>query len=453
MKNIKILIILFILESCANMVIPNGGKKDQSIPVIKYSNLTPLNFTQKTIKITFDEYIALNEPNKNISIQPNHTTFKTELIGKSLLIKLDSTLHQNTTYSLSIDKGIQDVNEGNNFSYKYTFSTGNFRDTNYVQYSIENLNQLKDLKIGLNNTYIDSLPKIKFDYLYNIQNNQVRIDGLKNIPYNVWVFTDKNNDLIPDEYKPIYYDTSEINSVKNIQLNNWIKYDNDVIKKYNKYTKVFKAINDINTYLPLIDYVYIDKDSSLFYESNNDTLPVLKLKQELVNKLTTKIVTINSNKDYNIIIDKCGINNLKMVDQIKYTEDNNYFYLTSKNKIDSVNLKFINSRDSIPLTIKIQQYLESNKLSVLRLVKTSKIDTIIMVLYKDDKIQIEKKLIFNKDIIFNLQPGNYKVEFYNTGSFQNLSFNYKKLRRISTPIITKEISLKPNWDEVLQLIY
>ena len=453
MKSTKLLFILFIIESCANMVIPTGGKKDEAIPIIKSNNLTPINFNEKIIKLTFDEYIVLNEPNKNISIQPKHTTFKTELIGKSLLIKFDSALRQNTTYSFYIDKGIQDINEGNNFSYKYTFSTGNFRDTNYIEYSIENIGQLKDIKIGLNNTYVDSLPKIKFYYIYNIQGNQIKIDGLKNMPYNVWLFTDKNNDQIPDEYKPIYYDTSEINTNQNIVLNNWIKTDNIDIKKYNNFTKVFKPINDLSTFTPFNDFIYVDKDSSLFYYNNSDTLPVLNLKQELTNKLTNKIVSVNNNKDYNIIVDKCGIRNLRVIDQVKYTEDNNYFYITTKNKLDSINLICIHSSDTVQLTVKIQSYIESNQLSVLRLVKTSEIDTIIMVLYKDDKIQLEKKLIFNKDIFFYLQPGNYKVEFYNTSYFQNLSFNYKKLRRISTPIITKEISLKPNWDEVLQLIY
>lgn len=453
MKNTKLFFIFFILESCANMVIPNGGKKDEAIPIIKSNNLTPVNFNDKIIKLTFNEYILLNEPSKNITIQPKHTTFKTELIGKSLVIKFDSALHMNTTYSFYIDKGIQDVNEGNNFSYKYTFSTGNFRDTNYIEYTIENIDQLKDLKIGLNNNYVDSLPKIKYDYVYNIQGNKIRIDGLKNIPYNAWLFTDKNNDLIPDEYKPIYYDTTKINSSQNIALNNWIETDNLVTKKYNRFTKVFKPINDLNTYSPLNDYIYIDKDSSLFYESNADTLPLLKLKLELTNKITNKIVAINTNKDFNIIIDKCGIRNLQIIDQLKYTEDNNYIYITAKSKLDSINLKFSHSLDSIQFTVKIQSYIESSKLSVLRLTKPIKIDTIIMVLYRDEKIQLEKKIIFNKDIIFYLQPGNYKVEFYNTSSFQNLSFDYKKLRRISTPTIKKEISLKPNWDEVLQLIF
>jgi len=453
MKNSLIILIILILESCANMVIPTGGKKDEVIPVIRSNNLTPLNFNERQIKITFDEYVILNEPNKNISIQPNHTTIKTELIGKSLIIKFDSILHQNTTYTLNIDKGIQDVNEGNNFSYKYIFSTGDYRDTNYIEYSIEKINQFNDLKIGLNNTYVDSLPKIKFDYIYNIQNKNIRIDGLKNIPFNVWIFTDKNNDLIPDEYKPIYYDTSEINTTKSIELNKWIKTDNVALKKYNRFTKVYKTINDPSTYLPLSNYVYIDKDSSLFYDSNNDTLPVLNLKPEILNKLTNKLVAVNSIKEYNIIIDKCGIRNLKIIDQLKYTEDNNYFYISSKIKLDSINLKLIHSIDSFELVLKIQQYIESNKLSVLKLTKSIKNDTIIMVLYKDDKVQLEKKLILNKDLIFYIQPGDYKIEFYKTDSFQNLSFNYKKLRRISTPIIKKEILIKPNWDEVLQLIF
>lgn len=453
MKVIKLLLILLVLQSCANMVIPNGGQKDMATPILKSNNLSPLNFNERTIKLTFNEYVVLNEPNKNITIQPNHTTFKTELSGKTILIKLDSILHPNTTYSLAIDNGVKDVNEGNNFNYKYIFSTGNYRDTNYIEYTIENASQIKDIKIGLNTSRIDSLESIKFEYIYNVQDNKIRVDGLNTMPYNVWIFTDKNNDQIPDKYMPIYYDTAIVNSNKKIRLNNWIKSDNNLFKQYSQFTKVYKPINDINSYLPYTDYIYIDKDSSLFFNKNFDTLPTLNLRAELENKIKAKTIGINSNKEFNIVIDKCGIRNLKIIDQLKYTEDNNYFYISSKNKIDSVRLKFNYLGDSIQLINKVPTYIESNKLSVLRIAKTLKNDTIIIVMYKDEKIQLKKKIILNNDQIFYLQPGNYKLEFYRTNSFQNLSFNFKKLRRISSPIINKEILLKPNWDEVLQLFF
>jgi hypothetical protein len=74
-------------------------------------------------------------------------------------------------------------------------------------------------------------------------------------------------------------------------------------------------------------------------------------------------------------------------------------------------------------------------------------------MYKDEKKILSKKIILNKDQLFYLIPGTYSIEFYKTNSFKDISFNYQNLGRISTPIIKKEIILKPNWDEVLELFF
>jgi len=76
-----------------------------------------------------------------------------------------------------------------------------------------------------------------------------------------------------------------------------------------------------------------------------------------------------------------------------------------------------------------------------------------MVMFKDEKKIFTKKIVLNKDQIFYLSPGKYYVEFYKTESYEELSFNLQKLKRSSTPIIKQEIILKPNWDEVLQLLF
>ncbi len=452
MKKILYFLGISFFYSCANMVTPNGGKKDDKIPQLIKSNLQLTNFKDHSIRLQFSEYIALNNPSVNITVQPKNSPLDITLNGKFLNIGFDSLLKENTTYLLNIDKGIKDVNEENLYSLSYIFSTGENIDTNFAVYNIDNFSSLKSIKIGLTNLSKDSLKDLLFDYIYPLNNSSVVLKGLGSNLFKTWIFTDINNDNIPDQYAPIYYDTIEINSTKNISLNNWSDSKNKRTKNYSTYTKIFKPIDDELTY-GLKNVIYIDKDSALFYNLNSDTLPKLNLKGELELKLHSVIKTIKTDKDYNLIIDKCGIRNLSLLNVSNYKEDQNYFYITSKLKIDSVLLQVKVLNDSFYLKIKIDSYAESNKMSSLKISKNEKYKDLIIYIYKEEKLFIVKNINIQNDCIFYLNPGKYQVQIYNTNFYRNLSFDYLKLKRINTPIIKREILLKPNWDEVLQLFF
>ena len=452
MKYITNFFIIILLCSCANMVVPTGGKKDEKIPTLQSTNLQKINFKETLIKLQFDEYITIHEPTQSITIQPNHTTFKTEVVNKAVYIKLDSNLHDNTTYTLNIDNGIKDLNENNSYNFCYSFATGGNIDTNYTEYVIDNFNKYKNLKIGLTLQQVDSIELLKFDYLYSIKTGSVRIDGLNHLPYKIWIFTDKNSDKIPDLYCPIYYDTIAINSSHKIELNNWINFSNEKVKLYNTFTKIYKPISNIESYGKKNIY-YIDQDSALFLNKNSDTLPKLNLIKEIYDKINSNINAINTGKDYIIIIDKCGFINLKLKEKYNYTEDGNYIYIESKTRLDSIGFKFEANQDSFSFYTVVKYYVESNKLSLLKINKIQKNNTLIMVMFKDEKKIFTKKMVLDKDQIFYLSPGKYYVEFYKTEYYEELSFNLQKLKRSSTPIIKQEIILKPNWDEVLQLLF
>jgi hypothetical protein len=447
--DIIIIAIALICSGCANMVTPTGGKKDEKIPVLKKTNLTQLNFRDNYIKLQFDENVVLDNPVSLITIQPKHTTLDINTQGRAIRITFDSALHKNTTYTLKIDRSIKDVNEGNTYSFSYTFSTGDHIDTNFIQYRIEDSKTAKNLKIGLTTISPDSLKKLKFDYLYAITGDNISISGLSGTPYKAWIFTDADNNDIPDEYAPVFYDTISINQLKSIRLNNWIDAGNSKVKFYSNCTKVFKAQNDEASY-SLRNPVYIDKDSSLFLHYNGDTLPPLNIKKELRSKIEDRIIGIKYPRDYMIAIDKCGIKDLKITDNLNYKENENYYYINSKTRIDSFNFKL---NDSITFYCKLNQFNESNKISTLKINKIPKNGMIIMVVYKDGKEISIKKIDLKNEQVFYMVPGTYQLEFYNTDSYYDLSFDFKKLSRENAALIKKEITLKPNWDEDLQLIF
>lgn len=446
------ILLISILYSCANMETPTGGEKDETAPVLLKSNLNTLNFKENVIKLSFDEHVELDDPFLNISLQPKHTTISCKTEGKSIIIKLDSGLRDNTTYSLKIDNGIKDTHEGNKYSFNYVFSTGNIIDTNFISYKVLDYDHYKDLKIGLSSKKFDSLKSLKFEYLYSVTKEEISINGLNNNPYYSWIFTDKNSDNLPDEYAPVYYDTTLINSTKIIHLNEWIDASNNKEKKYSEFIKIFKPINDINTY-PNLPVIYIDKDSSLFYTGIKDTIAQLNLGKELSDKISDKIKGIYNQKDYFIVIDKCGINGIKITDKILVKEDEHFFYLTSKEKKDSINFTLYYGKDSIQFYSKIKSYLNSKDISTLKLKNSTYKAPVILYLMKDNKVVLQKKINLKDDLIFYLQPGNYEMLIIGTTFYKNTSFDLQNLRRVDAFKIQKSFELKPNWDEVFEVVF
>tara|TARA_B100000579_G_C22776560_1_gene826897 strand:+ start:269 stop:1357 length:1089 start_codon:yes stop_codon:yes gene_type:complete len=116
---------LIILNSCANIVAPSGGEKDvnapktQDITVLEKSNL-------KIIEFKFDEYIQLNQWEKNFYISPPlKNIIKKEIKGKNLVLTIKDSLNSNITYYISLNYCIKDNNEGNvleKLDYLYSFS-------------------------------------------------------------------------------------------------------------------------------------------------------------------------------------------------------------------------------------------------------------------------------------------------------------------------------------------
>ena len=122
-----IYICIFFLCSCANVIAPNGGPKDINAPQLLET--FPINntnsFNNSNIIFVFDENIELNEIN-NILISPYTTnTPKINIKKNELKLEFEEKLLSNTTYFLSLNDLIKDVNEGNILNeLNYKLSTG-----------------------------------------------------------------------------------------------------------------------------------------------------------------------------------------------------------------------------------------------------------------------------------------------------------------------------------------
>jgi len=162
---IPLYVVCLLLASCAKIVAPTGGPKDITPPkvIAEKPENGSVNFTEKVIKITFDEFVTLNNPTENVIFSPplnKRIDYSTQ--GKSALVKMNDTLQKNTTYNIFFSDCIQDFHEGNKLSgYNFAFSTGDSIDKHQLFGNVENAESSK-AEVGvfvlLYDNDIDSLP-------------------------------------------------------------------------------------------------------------------------------------------------------------------------------------------------------------------------------------------------------------------------------------------------------
>ena len=130
---LPIIVFFFLLSSCANMVAPTGGEKDVAVP--KLINTTEVyskeNKQLEEINFAFDEFIELNNWQENFYISPpTQKRILKKLKSSKLILSIDDSLAQNTTYHLALNNCIKDLNEGNILdTLNYIFSTSELVDS------------------------------------------------------------------------------------------------------------------------------------------------------------------------------------------------------------------------------------------------------------------------------------------------------------------------------------
>lgn len=212
-KTIHYLLLLILtlplLLRCANPVSPTGGPKDTKPPMVL--NCEPANlsirFSGSSIRIEFNEFLALKNPTSEIFISPPLThPPDVKLRGKSLVMKIEDTLKPNTTYSISFGDAITDLTEGNILKgFTYVFSTGNYIDSLSLRGKVINAFNLQPepdvfvtLYLNNNDTLpFDSLPlKVPPYYLTRTDEQGAFIFGnLLSDQFKLLAIEDMNSDL------------------------------------------------------------------------------------------------------------------------------------------------------------------------------------------------------------------------------------------------------------------
>ena len=194
----------YLFSSCAKMGSPDGGWYDDDPPKVVGSVPADqsVNVKSKKVTIYFDEYIKLEDATNKVIISPPQLEApEIKGSGKKVVVELQDTLKENTTYTIDFSDAIVDNNEGNPLgSYAFTFSTGEHVDTFEVSgYVLDasNLEPIKGIMVGLYDDLADSAFKTK--PLLRVSRTDSRghfvVKGIAPGTYRAYALQDMDNDF------------------------------------------------------------------------------------------------------------------------------------------------------------------------------------------------------------------------------------------------------------------
>lgn len=221
-------IVTILLGACAKVAAPVGGPRDTMPPKIvkEVPANQSVNFHEKQIRITMDEFFTLNNPNDNVMVSPPFVhPIDFSINGKTLTMKIKDTLRENTTYNIVFSNCIQDFNENNKLNfYQYSFSSGSYIDSFMIDGKVQNAFTLESednflvmlyredndsLPLNTLPTYVTRTQKDGTFHFRNISEGDYTIFALKDInsnyfydlPNEVIAFNDTRIQAYPPEVK------------------------------------------------------------------------------------------------------------------------------------------------------------------------------------------------------------------------------------------------------------
>lgn len=497
MKNFLLLLVLF--SSCASIQTLDGGEKDKTPPTVL--SVSPENRSllvkNKTIIYEFDEYIKASKLNDLLIVSPSQKIKPVFVIkNKKLSVKLQDSLLENTTYSIQLNGGVVDNNEGNPLElFDYVFSTGNYIDSLKYQgyvYSFLKKQPLENYSIQLYKTLKDSVIfKEKPDYITKSNNKGFFV--LSNLPNEnlmVVVFEDKNKNLLYDKDEDIALlkniltqkntqDTfytfnnqndekykltllkNEIAGVIKIKSNKAITQRN-IITKINQ-SKTAYFINRNRDTITLFNYNYKDSiNVDIFIDTLNFNFNLSKNTKKIIPKISinktksnNRKISLNSNCP--VVFNKDSIkifNNNYKVNQLTPTELEIKFNVP----IDSVNIIFkpnalktyYNEINKIDTFIYTYKEINENNL-VIKIEKYDSINYLFELLNNDKIIQYQNVVNQNKIQFKNLKPGIYSLRVISDINNNKLwdTGNIFKKNSPEEVNLFNNIEIRNNWDKEL----
>lgn len=500
------LILGFLFVGCAQMGTITGGPDDKTAPKVKKS--TPENgtisFQANQVVIEFDEYVKLNNPSENIRLMPADAKITAKVSKKSLILDFEGELKPNTTYSLTLNRAIQDFSVGNDSLMRYVFSTGTFIDSLHLNAFVSNARTNRpqaNLVAGLFADGDSTLFRKPVYFSQSDKEGNIRFAFLKEGNYQLVVFDDLNRDLLPQESESNGFYSERI-SLYNMQ--------NDTLKirvsegnlKPKIRTKLFEGpeyirlgatfgLDTSSVFLNGSKVENLDRwssDSIGFFIQNSMDVQQIVVQNRLLSdtlsvrtseKERNKVPTFRSNLKEGSLkagdtlkLDFTGV--IAQIDtafcqvllpdstQIKalfwQTKPNQLAVWIPTNKEETVRvqiatkgLKFNQNKTNNPIDLSVN--LKQDKSFGILFLKVKNQDkNRVLELYKEKELVRITRLYATNDSIIKwdrLEPGTYRLEGYvdeNQDGIWNKGSVFKKKQPENRLFFPDEIKIRANWD-------
>ncbi len=205
-----------VIFGCAKRGNPSGGPIDSIPPVLINASpkLNSINFDSDEIRLTFDEWVKLENIQDQLIISPPIDKSSYEItplsgVTKKVFLKFLDSLNPKTTYTINFGNSIQDNNENNPLTFfSYTFSTGETIDSLFIMGNIRDaFDQETDDYISLQLYRVDSLFKDsiiysdKPTYISNtLDSTNYKFQNLKEGKYLLIALKDLDNNYFFDPF-------------------------------------------------------------------------------------------------------------------------------------------------------------------------------------------------------------------------------------------------------------
>lgn len=199
-----LLILPVLLQNCAQVAQPPGGKKDTLAPklITSLPAERQLNYTGKIVELDFNEYVKGENLQQKITITPQDSnTFVVKELPMGIRLTFNKPFRPNTTYTIDFADGIKDITERNIArNTKVVFSTGAVIDSLYLTGNViddETRQPILNFMVGLFDEN-DTLPITRKRPSYfdrTDSSGNFRIENVKAGRYKVYGFDDKDLNL------------------------------------------------------------------------------------------------------------------------------------------------------------------------------------------------------------------------------------------------------------------
>lgn len=211
--NSSILISIGLLWYCISCATPGqltGGPKDEVPPKIDSLRSTPnllINFNQKVIELTFDEWIKLEDVINQVVISPLIIPRpQVTLRKKTVLVSFDdaTVLRENATYTINFGTAVKDLTENNvPEDLRYVFSTGDYIDSLEISGTVTDMltkEPVEKVLVILYDNLTDSVVYKEKPFYFARTNKEgtFRIQNIRADTFKVFVLEDKNVNYLFD---------------------------------------------------------------------------------------------------------------------------------------------------------------------------------------------------------------------------------------------------------------